>query len=66
MVSLAPPARAGVSGSRYVPVGGKIGDECLNFGNPHLSGMALLMMENETFAPIDIGLFRAKRVMFGS
>lgn len=43
-----------------------MGDECLNFGNPHLSGMALVVIEDVAFTPVQVGLFGAIRIMFGS
>jgi hypothetical protein len=54
-----------LSGSCHIPVGGKMDDECLNFGKPHLSGMALVVIDNVAFAPVHIGLLGAVRVMFG-
>lgn len=53
-----------LGGSGDVPLGGKVDDERLDFGNTHLGGVALFVVEDIAFAPVDVGLFGAIGIVF--
>ena len=65
LISLAPPARAGVGGGGNFALGGKVGDEGFDFGVAHVFGVAFAMKKDVPFGPIDIGVFGAVGVVLG-
>jgi hypothetical protein len=48
-----------VGGSSDLTPDSEVGDKSFDFGGAHFPGMTLVMKEDETTAPIDIGLFGA-------
>ena len=64
LVSLAPPARAGVSGRRHFIARDKMRQELPNFGYAHFFGMAFVMKKDIVSYPESIGVFGARGVAF--
>jgi hypothetical protein len=55
-----------LSGSRYPPFDGQVGQKSGYLGRRHLGGMALIVEQNEPPDPIDVLLLRAQTVMPGA
>ncbi len=53
-------------GSGDVPLGGEVCNEGLNFWDSHFGGMALVVMEDVAFAPIEVDLLGAVGVVLGA
>ena len=64
LVSLAPPARAGVSGRRHFFARDKMRQELPDFGYAHFLGMAFVMKKDIVSYPESIGVFGARGVAF--
>lgn len=51
-------------GGGDVLLGGEVGEEILNFCDAHLCGVAFVVVEDESFDPVFVGLFGAVGVVF--